>query len=129
MCVLPWRTDSTQPSADVATHSNTTVTGSKPWRILTGHDSGNILMFDPSLPHLKPILTIKFPPFVNIHPVDISVFSPLKLLSVTRVDGTVQLMSMLTPASRIMASAIDPLHPVCSALGFIVVDTLQLFRC
>ena len=69
-------------------------------------------MFDPSLPHLKPILTIKFPPFVNIHPVDISVFSPLRLLAVTRVDGTVQLMSMITPASRIMASAIDPLNPV-----------------
>jgi hypothetical protein len=112
MCVLPWPTDGTQPAMDVASSSNNTTAPSKPWRILTGHDSGNILMFDPSLPHLKPILTIKFPPFVNVHPVDISVFSPLRLLTVTRVDGTVQLMSMITPASRLMASAIDPLHPV-----------------
>jgi hypothetical protein len=110
MCVLPWNAEGAM--TDAAGSSTGSGPVSKPWRILTGHDSGNVLMFDPSLPHLKPVLTIKFPNFLNVPPVDISVFSMLRLLALTRMDGTVQLMSMITPASYIMASAIDPTQPV-----------------
>lgn len=114
MCVLPWTTGGTPPnSSDVGTLSGlSSMHGAKPWRLLTGHDSGNILMFDPALPHFKPLLTIKFPPFSGVAPVSISVLSTLHLLVITRSDGMVQLMSMITPENRIMASAIDPMQPV-----------------
>eukprot|EP00892_Ulva_mutabilis_P012726 jgi/Ulvmu1/9826/UM056_0067.1 len=113
MCVLPWATDGAPlPSNEVGTMSGlSSMHGVKPWRLLTGHDSGNILMFDPALPHLKPLLTIKFPPFAGIAPVSISVLTSLQLIAVTRADGMVQLMSMITPDNRIMASAIDPTQP------------------
>ena len=113
MCVLPWASDGTpMPSSEVTQSGLSSLHGVKPWRLLTGHDSGNILMFDPALPHLKPLLTIKFPPFSGVAPVNISVLASLQLIAVTRAEGMVQLMSMITPDSRIMASAIDPTQPV-----------------
>lgn len=114
MCVLPWAAGGTpMNSSDVGAMSGlSSMHGVKPWRLLTGHDSGNILMFDPALPHLKPLLTIKFPPFSGVAPVSISVLTTLQLLVITRSDGMVQLMSMITPDNRIMASAIDPMQPV-----------------
>jgi hypothetical protein len=107
MCVIPWDSD-----ADV---SDVSGLGSIPvnnWRLLSGHDTGNILLFDPRLPHFKPVLTIQFQMFSNIAPKCISVLLSIGLLCVTRSDGTVQLLAMLTSRSHWMKSAIDPTKPV-----------------
>lgn len=119
MCVLPWtNAGMALRSSDVGTLSGlSSMHGAQPWRLLTGHDSGNILMFDPALPHFKPLLTIKFPPFSGVAPVSISVLASLQLLVIMRADGMVQLMSMITPDNRIMASAIDPTQPVRRSLA------------
>lgn len=112
-CVIPW--DDGPASASVAERpiaedaaAASTHAVDRNWRLLTGHDSGNILLFDPRMPHLKPILTIQFQPFSNVTPRRISVLPLIGLLAVTRSDGTVQLLSMITNRSRIMKSAIDP---------------------
>lgn len=112
MCILPWDGDDATDSAGGAASRRMP---SHNWRLLTGHDSGNVLVFDPRLPHFKPVLTIHFGTFHNIAPKKIAVLETLGLLCITRADGTVQLLSMLTARSHWMNNALNPLKPVCSA--------------
>ena len=108
MCVIPWDTDGPAVAAPTGTRGM----DSRPWRLLTGHDSGNVLVFDPGLPHFRPILTIHFETFTNVAPKNICVLETLGVLCITRIDGTVQLLSNLAPRSHWMNNALDPMNPV-----------------
>lgn len=99
------------------------------WRLLTGHESGNILMFDPTLPHLQPVLKIAFPGNIAVR--GISVLESLGLMALGRADGTIQLMRLIVPRSKYMNNARDPTKPVrpffllpCLFLGLIRLEHL-----
>ena len=77
-----------------------------------GHDSGNILMFDPSLPHLKPVLCISFNQRPQVK--TIALMKPFGLLAIARMDGTMHIINCFTPHSKIMNNALDPTKPVRS---------------
>lgn len=108
MCVIPWDDDiltSTSPQPSDGPHCR--ALPNRNWRLLTGHDSGNILLFDPCMPYFKPILTIQFPPFSNVPPRKLAVLPHLELLLIARSEGTVQLIKLINSRSHLMKSAVD----------------------
>jgi hypothetical protein len=107
MCVIPWDDDTRSSTSPPPQDSPYCRPIHRNWRLLTGHDSGNILLFDPGMPHLKPILTIQFPPFSNVSPRKLAVLPHLELLLIARSEGTVQLIKMINSRSHLMKSAID----------------------
>ncbi|GMH42656.1 hypothetical protein BSKO_10575 [Bryopsis sp. KO-2023] len=102
---IPWNTAQRSSSRDVESIED--------WRLLTAHDSGKILLWDPGYKQLQPLLEIEF----RRSPIRAcAVFPNLGLLCTCHGDGSVEVARLPTPQMRNLSGsqpvmAEDQLYP------------------